>query len=403
MITGLLTTLATVVTGVAAGAGKLGKVVLGQTLNQGSIARKTLPARIEPLTLIDAGLEFNDRIDATLETCINLQMSLYSQAVSLTDTTVNNTQIIERLEALNYTNNSNKLSRMVSSGLGLESIDIGSGNLSEFIDVEGDKFAIPDYSELWSMESMRKGNTVRPNGTIEPGLEDSKKLTTHAGKGVTESFKDAPQLAFGKIFNVEFKTDGEVFTIPITMRLATTLVSADVLTGAMVNRFKSEQTALERKVKWKTGGITNILDLILCRDIVRDSYKSMIRDKDGIYSKLSPNRVSDLSKALINGRVSVAEASNILVISQSTADIIEAKMGGKFSQEAFRQRMLEATGIMILAIIDPVHDYVTFYIESIANGQKVSGRNLESSKKKGGPDMNDLLTSLLTGRGQLSF
>lgn len=410
MITGLLTMLAAGTAALVGSIGNVSRLLIGQTLQTGSIAQRTEAARVEPLTLIDGSLVTSDRLDPTLNVGIDIVASIYGTAMSLTNTTVGNTQIIKRLEALNPTSSS---MRSLRTRLGLESYkrfesedlqDESDGFIGRFIDDETG--GVPDYTEVLAVESLRRprsalameAKTDKPDDT-EALLK--KKRDVISSSDVREAVRDANALAFGKVINFELTTDGEKHQVPVTFRLATAFVDPANLQNAMSHRFQSEQTALERKIKWKTGTIESISDLFFCRDIVRSHAKNLMRDKDRVYEKLSPSNRGSYTRALLRGEVSVAQASNFLIISRDTADRVEAHLGGSFDNEGFRQRMLESTGIMVLAIIDPLHDTVTFYVESLARGQTVAGRNLEAKSKKNGPNLDEIMAVLTTGRGNL--
>lgn len=369
------------------------KAVLLQTQQRGSIARGIAAAQVNPITLVDSTLKYDERLNDSLHVFVNLYAAIYLQSVALSNTTVGGTQIIKRLEKLNPTNS--------TLGLGLEDIyeDItgeAPGIVSQILP-EGEVFDLPSMESLklplprFSMESMQGGSQPAGRGSDE----------VLASGAIKEALKDVPELAVGKMFSVELKSDGETHSIPVSIRLATTVASQASLVKAMQNRFSGVETALERKVRYKSGSITGFMDRLLCRDLVREHYKNLIADKDGVYAKLSPEKSKSYMKALLTGEVSVAQASNILLISSDTASRIEGLTGGKFHDKNFRNRMLEATGIMLLGVIDAMDDSITVYVDNLDNEQLISGRNLSKTSKKDGPDVNEVLRMLVEGRGSL--
>lgn len=382
------------------------QAVLQQTKQHGSIARGIAAAQVNPITLIDSTLKYDERLSDSLHVFVNMYAAIYLQSVALSNTTVGGTQIIKRLEKLNPT--------ISTTGLGLEDIyedlpDDPPGIVSQILP-EGEVFDLPSMESLklplpmFSMESSQ-GATDKTHPTdqrtkpIYPGERGSKEVLA-SGK-INEALKDVPELAVGKMFSVELRSDGETHSIPVSIRLATTIASQASLIKAMQNRFSGVETALERKVRYKSGSITGFMDLLLCRDLVREHYKNLIADKDGVYAKLSPEKSKSYIKALLTGEVSVAQASNILLISSDTAARVEGLTGGKFHNKNFRNRMLLATGIMLLGIIDAMDDSITIYVDNLDSAQLVSGRNLSRVSKKDGPDVNEVLRMLVEGRGSL--
>jgi len=425
MFTGLLTALSAGMASLLASSTDTGKTLLGQSLSSGSIARLTHATSVDPITLVDNSLEMNDRLDGVLELCVNIYASIYARALSTRNTTVNGSQIIKRLESLNPTNTS---MRSLTAQYGLECLKDQEHSqmqgVASLIDEAPVEKTIPDYSQAVSAESFKRGPLALGFSTI-PGLGFSFEADQNGDKGGDRNnarqddrepkpaktlinramsrdvFKDQPQLAFGKVVEYELKADGETFVVPVSFRLATSLVDNPSIVNAMISRFKSDESALERSVKWRTGSINSLGELLFCTDLVRADYKNMISDKSGVYRKLRPSSSGEYTRALIRGEVSVAQASNILVISRATADMVEARTGGRFEDQQFRQKMLENTGIMILVIIDPVSDLIRLYIESMPNGHRIPGRNVVSASKKNGPDIEQILSVLTTGRGNL--
>lgn len=406
MFTGLLTALSAGIASLFASSTSAGKTLIGQSLSSGSIARLTHATSVDPITLVDNTLELNDRLDGVLELCVNIYASIYARALSTRNTTVNGTQIIKRLEALNPTNTS---MRSLKAQYGLECLkDRDHSQMTGLNDLLEDDVIVPDYT--LANESDKRPTAIG-NFSAIPGLgfsfeddkdEEPKLAKTLINKPASKDvFKDQPQLAFGKVVEYELKAEGETFVVPVSFRLAPSMVDNPSIVNAMISRFKSNETALERRVKWNTGSIDKLSELLFCTDLVRSDYKNMLGDKSGVYRKLRPSTTGEYTRALLRGEVSVAQASNILVISRATADIVEARSGGRFEDAQFRQKMLEETGIMLLVIIDPITDIIRLYIESMPNGHRIPGRNIVSASKKNGPDIEQILAVLTTGRGNL--
>lgn len=425
MFSGLLVALGAGISSLFGDVTKVSKTVLGQSLSSGSLARLTHATSVEPITLVDNTLEMSDRLDGVLELCVNIYASIYARAISTRNTSVNGSQIIKRLESLNPTNTS---MRSLSVQYGLECLKDQEhstvNTVSQMIDEGDTSKSIPDYTLSLASESFRKGMPLNFGFAFEndntggnsgggrggnqgggsnrqpPGEYEGPEKIINKGRDAG-TFKDKPELSFGKVVEYELKADGDSFNVPVSFRLATSLVDNPSIVNAMISRFKSEETALERKVKWKTKSITALTELLFCTDLVRQDYKNMISDKSGVYRKLRPQASGEYTRALLRGEVSVAQASNILVISRATADQVEARTGGRFEDQQFRQKMLENTGIMILVIIDPISDIISMYIESMPRGHRIPGRNVVAASKKSGPDIEQILAVLTTGRGNL--
>lgn len=345
-----------------------------------SLVGRAAAARVEPITIIDSDLANNERLEDTLNVTVNLFASIYIQAIALTSTTVSGAQIIKTLDKINPA----KAGEDVAYSL--ESIDgVENSILKEDLSNQ-----VKDVGDVLSFESNGKNYTAN--------RDKAKKATIKVGADVKETLRDIPELSVGKLMTVTLKAEGEEFQIPVSIRLAVSQAQKSSLVKALQHRFSGEESALERSVKWKTGAITSIVDLITCADLVRSHYKNLVADKDGIYTKLTPNKSSTLANAAWTGETTVAQASSVLIISKDTAIRVEAHTGGKFENMLFRQRILKATGVMILGIVDPLHDEVTFYLESLQQGQTLQGRSISKMGKGDGPDVNEILKALVTGQ-----
>lgn len=367
------------------------------TLSQ-SLMGQSRAARVEPITLVESDLVDNERIEDVLSICVNLYSAIYLQAVALSGTTVSGTQIIKTLNKINPARGGEDLA------YAFENIEepIVSG-VEDALLREGEDFiGLPDIREQLALENLdgflknRVDTKARTYHDNEASASRAKKPTN--GIKVRGEFKDSPELAVGKLLNVDLKVEGGEYSVPVSVRLATTRVAKTSLINALQHRFSSGESSLERKVKWKTGSINSLVDLITAGDLVREHYKNLIADKDGVYGKLTPGRSDSILKAMWTNETTVAQASNVLILSRDTVSRVEALTGGKFDSLLYRQRMLRTTGIMLLVIIDPLHDDVTFYLESLQQGQVLSGRSLARASKGDGPDVTEILKALATGQ-----
>lgn len=365
---------------------------------QSSMAAGISAARVEPITLVDTDVMVSDRLEDLLHTSINLYLAIYLQSVALRGATIGSTQIINRLEALNPTSPGENLAYSLEAYQAHQA----SGVLGA-IEPEPDALDIPDVLDQLSVENLDGllRNKINPTSIARgarKGDHKDGKDRVGGSDDVSGALRDAPELSVGKVFNVELRVDAQTYNIPVTLRLNVTRANRQVLEKAMISRFSSGETSLERKVKWKTGSINSIFDLITNADALRENYKNLIADKDGVYSKLTPNNTTGLVRSIVAGEATIAQASNILIVSQDTAQRVEAQLGGKFENMAFRQRMLRNTGVMLFIVMDSIRDEATIYLESINGGQLVPGRLLKKSAKGDGPNITEVLKAMVAGQ-----
>ena len=86
------------------------------------------------------------------------------------------------------------------------------------------------------------------------------------------------------------------------------------------------------------------------------------------------------------------------MITEETLGQIELRLNGKFSNSHVRHAMFENTNLMILAVIDPHWEMVTFYHRGLASSSQVSIKAIKSGNGKGsGPDVTDIMKAYMLG------
>ena len=90
-------------------------------------------------------------------------------------------------------------------------------------------------------------------------------------------------------------------------------------------------------------------------------------------------------------------ASNIFVITESEAKDIEYKMGGSLKKLHIREKVLDSTYIMLLAVVDRNFERVTFYTRGIESGTDVSIKEIRAANKSKGIDIADIMRGMTSG------
>lgn len=219
---------------------------------------------------------------------------------------------------------------------------------------------------------------------------DMKRSEFGIGRDTLATLKELADLSVGKMLSVEITDGMHKASIPISVRL----MASSLPTASLVHilSHESEDTSWkERWHGWRSGRLRLVQDLMLCQDLIDAHRKSLMADADGMYATiLRRNRGNQLS-AVLSGNPSVATASNLCVMSNTTAAELELKINGKLSDMKTRERMFKNTFMMIMGVLDKQWNRVTFYHRGIAGSTEVSLRDLKSSNKGNGPDVSDIL------------
>jgi hypothetical protein len=133
-----------------------------------------------------------------------------------------------------------------------------------------------------------------------------------------DNIADLTNLSIGKIINVTIKNNGQEAVIPISFRLmVNTLPPASCV--QLLSQGSVDLSFSERWFKWRAGRISFIKDLVFCQDLIREQKRTLMTDKDGVYSEIAKRAKNSKLASFFSKNPSLAEASNIVVISEETA------------------------------------------------------------------------------------
>lgn len=389
-------------------------------------------ARVEPIVLIDQSVLHYDSIGEVQQSLLAMFSGYYLQSCALLNN-VGGVSVIDRLDPLNPNRKAETsllggtsiapwLAPMFESYQEKTSPDYGdpsawmmktesyayglpfTGDTKLKLSVESDSFASRqgrDHSDRdygpdeWDDDK----NQARPNG--KPAADkNGKPISNSIGfeKGdINKTLNELANLSVGKTYGVEIKENGQSITMPVQIRLISTGMATRELihilsTGSADNSWK------ERWHGFKSGRLAFWKDLVLCNDLVDQHRREMANDPTGVRNKLQKMQRSNGLATYITGNPTVASASNMVVISQETAEELELQLEGKLDKFDVRQRMMKSTYLMIIAVIDNDYGRVTFYHRGISMPTHVRLRDLKTSNKGSGPDIGDILKAYQVGQ-----
>lgn len=88
---------------------------------------------------------------------------------------------------------------------------------------------------------------------------------------------------------------------------------------------------------------------------------------------------------------------DLIVISASTARELERNVGGRLKGLRVRDKVFNETYCMILCVVDPDYEMVTFYHRGIAIPTELSFKELKVSNGKKGPDVAEIMKAYQMG------
>ncbi len=254
--------------------------------------------------------------------------------------------------------------------------------------MESFQHRLPDYSDTatrWgaAMESRDDGQSS--DGLSVTNKNDIDKLT-----------KEAANLSVGRLVNVTIKKNDKTITVPVSIRLMANLTDSESMTH-ILSIGSVDNSVKERFHGYMSGRLDFWNDIIMANDIIETHRKNLMKDKSGIYAEIMDRRAKNAASAALTRKMSVATASNMVVVTKSTLEATEAKLGGEFKNYKFRERIFNETYMMIMAVIDQQWQTVTFYTRGISLPTTLSFREVKQSNKGSGPDIFSIFKALEQG------
>lgn len=398
------------------------------TANTDSIIQYSAPARIEPITLVDAALGQYENLYAILGTTNSILTAYYMQAASAMinvsslrllrdidplrpDRDMNAAiyDFVERSAQTHYQDSKTLPQRAEAKVLEIvqESMQLprpGKAPAEMMIVMEaqdGAKVQVRQATPAEKAEFEKKSRdaaTKIAKDEFDKQMKDLK-YAASASKSGTQlqgDLLDTPNLAAGRIFQVTADYGQGEVTIQVTVVLKTLMsTSANLIdiyaTGGELRTFK------ERWHGWRSGQLRFLEDIIFTQDLIENHKRTAIKDNTGTYllnrERDTQNRVS----ALLSGKASIGTASGVTLLEAGTARKLEASIGGKLADFATREKMFKRTSCMVFIVVDREWDQVTVYNRGIAKAVTLPVAEYTRAKSKGGSDVADIVKLFLSG------
>ncbi len=346
--------------------------VLGHFKNT-SLTQLTRLTQVEPLTIISQDCMNSPDIPKIMNAMCTMFSSYYLQAINVL-TRINNVEVVRTLDALNPNRDSSALLLQSRLTPAAESIDYAYAGTY--------RHRLPVYSA----EAIAR---PKPTSGLEATIPDNSKVLA-----------EQANLAVGKLLNVSILTndpetkEAKNFVIPVNVRLLPSFVSEETLSYIFTHK-KDAGDFIERYYSWRSGRIEGIRDLVFCQDLIIEYRRAAMKDKSGVLKEIVRRVTNNRTFGLLSKNPSLAMASNLYIISSETAKMMEGKTGLRFDNSSSREKLLEGTYAMIIAVYNSDWEQVTFYFNGISQGATFPMHALKADKA---PDIGDMMKTLMEGR-----
>lgn len=359
-----------------------------------SLIEYTQPTRVEPIALIDHTIADLPIMSELAKSVTSLYAAYYLQAIALS-TNIGNIEVIKILEKLNPSRDPvNSFGNMLSlesrpvttftmPGFGLESKSPQVA-VEAFVDVNVDAFSNDDGD----------GGDIINNGNVTYGSGAGGVTNT---KGAQDQIANlALNLSTGLLLNVEINVDDKKASIPVSVRLITTLATPKLLVQMMSYSAK-DKSMKARYIGYKTGELS-LKDLMFATDLIDAHRAGLIKDNSGKYAEILARKNKNRLAGALSGNPSVSTASNIMIVSSETMAEAEGEINGSMKNGRLRERIFKDTYLILLVVVDARWEQVTIYHRGIPLPTEIGFKELKSAKSNSGVDVSEMLKLYQMGR-----
>ncbi len=360
-------------------AGKLADTM--RAAKSDSLIEYTQPARVEPIVLMDqkvVGLPYTGDV---MQSLTSLFSGYYLQAVALS-VNVGRVDVIKLLDKLNPKRN--PVDNLANSQYVTDGVSKVVGSL--------------ESAQSYAFKLPVPGETVSIEGFSFEAAEDEASSGHLSGQAMRSQqlLQEMTNLSVGKLLEVEVEDGGKRAVFPISVRMIVSGIGPKELVHTLSQGSKNTGMK-ERYHLWRSGQLEFMRDLVMCQDLIENHKNTLLKDSSGIYEEIRRRRRGNKLSAIFSAQPSVATASNIVVMSKESAKNLEREIGGRLKDFRTREKIFKETYTMIMVVIDPDWDHVTFYHRSIELPTELSVKELQATNKSKGPDVAEILKAYQMG------
>lgn len=317
--------------------------------------------RVEPIAVVDKTIASYEGTVQVMQSLTNLFAAYYLQAFTIS-ATVGNIEVNKHLERFNP-------NRRTSDNI------------------------LDSAGTLLSVESQK----LRTFGSLDMQAAPPPVSGVTISRGTDTNHQELVNLSVGKLITVEIKDNGNVASIPISVRL----IAMESTPTNLVNILSSAadlKSMSERYEGLKLGRLAFWRDIVGAQDLIDAHRKRLSEDKTGIYYNARTRASSNFWSGIFSLNPSVATASNIVVMSKETAKSLELATSYKLDDFKSREKIFDQMYVMLMAVVDPEWDRVTIYTRDIPESNKLSMSALKSVNRGTGPNVSEILSAYQLGK-----
>lgn len=364
-----------------------------------SLADLAKPCRVEPITLIDQTIADQPYVTDLMKLTVSLFAGYYLQAVNMV-MGVGKIDTLKVFDALNPERSIGGLAFEDFKGAvydpatyseGLPSLEAFSQPIRRGLIAE---YSQEKFEAAWTEEAPMRAALE----AADPSANGSKDKTNTASKdkepknsiGSNDAHKiyEAENLAIGKLLNVDVSSDGDKKKLPVLIKLIPAVVPSDTL--VQIFTAGGRDTWAHRMFLVKSGQIKFWRDFVMGQDMIDAHMKAMMTDTKGVYKAIMDRRRNNVSKSVQTGRLSLADASNIAIISATTMKKSANTLFAKIEDKNMRDKIFDNSYLLMLMVVDERWGRVTIYHRGVDMSTSYRIEDVKMAEKSKGQDITEI-------------
>lgn len=352
------------------------------SMNISSLADLARPCRVEPIAIIDNVLADQPYMQDLMKLATSQFAAYYLQATSMI-------MGVGKIDTLKVFDSLNPVRSMhgdlTSTIFSKEAYSEGLPSMEAFSQ-RIDKRIIAEYvPEIYYASLEAEGTDTKALKDTNAEKTVNRNISSNDGGKIYE----VENLAVGKLLNVEVDDgNGSKAKLPVLIRLVPAVVPSEALTHIFTAGGRDSWS--HRYFLVKTGQLSFWRDFVLGQDMIDAHIKTLMTDRSGVYKEITDRRRNNTAKSLTTGRVSLADASNIAIVSSNTMKTTASTLYGRIDDMNVREKIFDNSYLLMLMIVDERWGRVTIYHRGVDLSSSYRLDDIKMAEKNKGSDITEL-------------
>jgi len=352
-----------------------------------SLADLAKPCRVEPITLIDQSIADQPYVADLMKLTVSLFAGYYLQAVNMV-MGVGRIDTMKVFDALNPERSLGGLAFESHRAAVYDPATYSNGLPSlEAFSQPMRRGLIAEYSQEKFEDAWKEDAPFRASLEAEGDKED-KPPRNGISSSDAHKIYEAENLAIGKLLNVDVTSDGEKKKLPVLIKLVPAVVPSDTL--VQIFTAGGRDTWAHRMFLVSSGQIKFWRDFVMGQDMIDAHMKALLSDRNGAYKTIMDRRRNNVSKSVQSGRLSLADASNIAIISATTMKKSANTLFAKIEDKNMRDKIFDNSYLLMLMVVDERWGRVTIYHRGVDLSTSYRIEDIKLAEKSKGQDITEI-------------